>query len=537
METFRYSGPLDIEVRRARGLGEDGRAWLWEPAPPEEECAMSAIGSADPEVRVTTGRLRGRIEDGVNVFRGVPFARPPVGALRLAAPVSAEPWDGVREAGTFGPPPPQSRLLGASAADGADGDWLTVNVWSPDLGAARLPVMVWIQGGGYMYGRSGDPVFDGGVLARDGVIVVTFNYRVSAEGFGHFQGAPANRGLLDQVAALRWVRDNIPAFGGDPDQVTVFGESAGAGSIAALMVMPQAAGLFRRAIAQSVPSVFFSAELAADIAAAVAGELGLAPLAGELARLSPDRLIDAGDAVAGKAGDCPRWGLAAYIQSPFAPVVDGEVLPAVPWRSLADGAARDVELIVGHTRDEYRLFMALKGETGQITAERAATALRELAPDPQAYRAAYPGADDERLYELVHSDWIFRMPSVRLAETHQSHGRAYLYELTWPAPGMGGDALGACHGLGLPLTFGNLTAGVGGLLLGQEPPPAAAELSARVRAAWIAFATTGDPGWPAYEPHNRHTWVIDTEPGITAYPEETSRELWAGHAFDPLTLR
>ena len=158
-----------------------------------------------------------------------------------------------------------------------DGDWLTVNVWSPDLGAARLPVMVWIHGGGYMYGWSGDPVFDGRVLARDGVIVVTFNYRVSAEGFGHFQGAPANRGLLDQVAALRWVQDNIAAFGGDPDRVTVFGESAGAGSIAALMVMPSAAGLFHRAIAQSVPSLFFSAELAADIAAALAGELGLPP--------------------------------------------------------------------------------------------------------------------------------------------------------------------------------------------------------------------------------------------------------------------
>ncbi|NUW34720.1 carboxylesterase/lipase family protein [Nonomuraea sp. SMC257] len=496
---------------------------------------MSAIGSADPEVRVSTGRLRGRIEDGVVVFRGVPFACPPVGALRLAAPAPAEPWDGVREAVAFGPPPPQSRLLGASRADGADGDWLTVNVWSPDLGAARLPVMVWIHGGGYMYGWSGDPVFDGRVLARDGVVVVTFNYRLSAEGFGHFPGAPANRGLLDQVAALRWVGDNIAAFGGDPDRVTVFGESAGAGSIAALMTMPQAAGLFRRAIVQSVPGLYFSAELAADIAAAVAAELGLPPFAGDLARLPPERLADAGDAVAETMGGCPRWGGAAYVRTPFAPVVDGEVLPAVPWQPSADGAARDVELIVGHTRDEYRLFMAITGDIGQITAEQADTALRELAPAPEAYRAAHPGAGEERLYELVHSDWLFRMPSVRLAEAHHRRGRAHLYELTWPAPGNG--ALGACHGLGLPLTFGNLTAGAAGLLIGQDPPPAAAELSARVRAAWTAFAATGDPGWPAYEPRNRHTWIIDTEPRVTAYPEETSRELWAGHAFGPLPLR
>ncbi|MEU1392764.1 MULTISPECIES: carboxylesterase family protein [unclassified Nonomuraea] len=492
---------------------------------------MSAAGTVHPQVTVRTGRLRGRIEGGVAVFRGVPYARPPVGGLRLAAPAPPEAWDGVREAAAFGPPPPQSRLLGASGGAGTDGNWLTANVWSPDLGAARLPVMVWIHGGGYMYGWSGDPLFDGGVLARDGVVVVTVNYRVSAEGFGHFRGAPANRGLLDQVAALRWVRENAAAFGGDPDRVTVFGESAGAGSIAALMTMPGAAGLFHRAIAQSVPSLFFSPELAADLAAAVAAELGAAPHAEDLARLSPERLIEAGDAVAAGMDGSSHWGLAAHVRTPFAPVVDGEVLPATPWRSPVG----EVDLLVGHNRDEYRLFMALNGELGQVTAEQAAAALRTLAPDPAAYRAAHPEAGDERLYELVHSDWLFRMPSVRLAEAHGRHGRAHLYELTWPAPGMGG-MLGACHGLGLPLTFGNLTAGVAGLLLGQEPPPEAAELSARVRAAWTAFAATGDPGWPAYEPRERLTWIVDTEPGTAAYPEEASRRLWAGHAFDPLPL-
>ncbi|MEV4398728.1 carboxylesterase family protein [Nonomuraea sp. NPDC049607] len=497
---------------------------------------MSAVEGDRPQVTVSTGRLRGRLEGGVAVFRGVPYARPPVGGLRLAAPEPAEAWDGVREAAGFGPPPPQSRLLGASGKPGTDGNWLTANVWTPDPGAARLPVMVWLHGGGYMYGWSGDPLFDGRALARDGVVVVTVNYRVSAEGFGLFRGAPANRGLLDQVAALRWVRENVAAFGGDPDRVTVFGESAGAGSAAALMTMPGGAGLFRRAIAQSVPALFFTPELAADLAAAVSGELGLPPHADELARLSPEQLIGAGDAVAARMGGNPRWGLAAHVRTPFAPVVDGEVLPATPWRALADGAAPGVELVVGHNRDEYRLFMALAGDLGQVTAEQTATALRTLAPDPAAYRAAHPQADEERLYELVHSDWLFRMPSLRLAEARLRHGRAHLYELTWPAPGMGGT-LGACHGLGLPLTFGNLTEGAAGLLLGQEPPPDAAELSARVRAAWTSFAATGDPGWPAYEPRDRRAWIIDTEPGTAAYPEEVSRALWAGHAFDPLPLR
>jgi para-nitrobenzyl esterase len=480
--------------------------------------------------------VRGRTEDGLAVFRGMPFARPPVGALRLAAPLPVEPWAGVREAVAFGPPPPQSGVMGAPAVRDTDGDWLTVNVWSPDPGAARLPVMVWIHGGGYAFGWSGDPLFDGAVLARDGVVVVTFNYRLCAEGFGRFPGGPANRGLLDQVAALRWVQDNIAAFGGDPARVTVFGESAGAGSIAALMVMPSATGLFRRAIAQSVPGLYFTEALATDIASAITGHLGLPASARELARLSSSRLNDAADEVAGKMAANPRWGQAAHVQALFAPVVDGEVLPAAPWQALAGGAASGTELIVGHTRDEYRLFMAVKGELGEITREQADAALRALAPDPGAYRAAYPAVGPERLYELLHSDWLFRMPSLYLAEAHRPHGPTHLYELTWNAPGMGGDVLGACHGLGLPLTFGNLTAGAAAFLIGNPPPPEAESLAARVRAAWTAFAATGDPGWPAYDPPARHTWIIDTEPNVTPYPEETSRRLWADHPFAPVDL-
>ena len=197
----------------------------------------------------------------------------------------------MREALAFGPPPPQGGHFGmdALAPDAAGDDWLTVNVWSPEPGpGAGLPVMVWIQGGAYVIGMSGLPEYDGGRLAREGgVVVVTFNYRVGIEGFAQIEGAPANRGLLDQVAALEWVRDNIRAFGGDPDRVTVFGQSAGGGSVAALLAMPRAAGLFRRAVAQSVPGTFFSPELAADIAAACAAELGLRPTAADLSGVDP----------------------------------------------------------------------------------------------------------------------------------------------------------------------------------------------------------------------------------------------------------
>ena len=240
------------------------------------------------------------------------------------------------------------------------------------------------------------------------------------------------------------------------------------------MVMPSATGLFHRAIAQSVPGLYFTEALATDIAAAITGHLGLPPSARELARISPSRLNDAADEVAATMAANPRWGQAAHLQTPFAPVVDGEVLPAVPWQALAGGAASGVELIVGHTRDEYRLFMAVKGELGEITPEQTDAALRVLAPDPGAYRAAHPAVGPERLYELLHSDRLFRMPSLRLAEAHHPHGPTHLYELTWNAPGMGGETLGACHGLGLPLTFGNLTAGAAAFLIGHQPPPEAA---------------------------------------------------------------
>jgi para-nitrobenzyl esterase len=503
-----------------------------------------AVVASRPEVRATKGKLRGNVEDGVAVFRGIPFAEPPVGALRFAAPQPVRGWDGVREAVSYGPPPPQAGAFGmeAMSRDAPGEDWLTLNVWSPDPGPdAGLPVMVWIQGGAYGIGTSGLPCYDGGRLTRDGgVVVVTFNYRVGIEGFAQLEGAPANRGLLDQVAALRWVRDNVRAFGGDPGRVTVFGQSAGGGSIASLLAMPSAAGLFRRAVAQSVPGTFFSPELGADIAAAFAAELGLRPTVADLSAVAPIQLATAGDAVNAKIGERTRtWGQAAHRSIPFAPVVDGDVLPRTPWQALADGAGRDVDLLTGHTREEQRLFTALEGVLGQVTSEQAAAALEIFAPGPDGarrYRDGFPDAGPDELYELVHSDWLFRMPSLHLAEAQTAAGgRVHLYELTWPAPGMGGG-FGACHGLDVPLVFGNLTSGQPAMLIGGEALAEAEALSAGIRAAWTAFATHGDPGWPAYDPDRRRTQLFDTTPAVTAYPEEVSRSIWRDHTFPVLPL-
>ncbi|MFF7975329.1 carboxylesterase family protein [Streptomyces sp. NPDC007905] len=503
--------------------------------------------TAGPVVRTATGAVRGRHEAGLAVFRGIPFAEPPVGGARFQAPRPARPWDGTREAYAFGPPPPQDVGIqgraGLSAGPVGD-DWLTVNVWTPEPDpSAGRPVMVWIYGGAYKMGHAGQPGYDAQRIARDGdVVVVTCNYRVGVEGFARLDGVPANRGLLDQVAALEWVQANIAAFGGDPGQVTVFGESAGAGSVASLLAMPRARGLFRRAVAQSVPGTFFSDELARDIAAALAAEAGHRPTAAELATVDPRRLPEAGQSLSAKMLQYrDRWGRVAPTVTPFAPVVDGDVLPTTPWQALASGAARHIDLLVGHNRDEFRLFMALGGMLGKVTEDQATAALRLLAPGGEAgeraYRSAFPDASPTDLYARVQTDWLFAIPSLRLAEAQLAGGgRAHVYELTWPAPGNGG-ALGACHALDIPLLFGTFHADLGNLLFaGGETTAEAEELSMRFRRAWTSFARTGDPGWPAYDTEARLVQVLDVRPTVTAYPEERSRRLWEGHDFIPLPL-
>ncbi len=498
------------------------------------------MDGSDPVVRTEAGAVRGRIEDGLSVFRGIPYARPPVGELRFAVPHPPRPWDGVRNATAFGPAPPQSRLLptlAAGPAPDADPDeWLTVNVWSPGLGGASgggLPVMVWIYGGAYRFGASSQPTYDGAKLAHLGVVFVSFNHRIGVEGFARLDGKPANRGFLDDVAALRWVRANIAAFGGDPDLVTVFGESAGAGAVASLLVMPSAAGLFRRAIAQSFPATFFSPELATAVTAAIAEQAGIPATTEAFEAADPAALAAASDRV--NTHDHPDWGPVSHGDVPFAPVVDGEILPSAPWRPLSAGTSYGVDLIVGHTRDEYRLFAEFTGVRGRVTEDLAARTLHGLAPGGNGekdYRTAYPDADAEQLYELVFSDSLFRMPSLHLAQAHAAGGgKTFLYELMYAA-----GEMGACHALDVALVFGT-TRETGQFLLGTRPPESAVALGNLMRAEWVAFAKTGDPGWPPYSPGSRLTRVYGEQSSVGPYPEERSMHIWDQHRFDMIHLR
>jgi para-nitrobenzyl esterase len=498
------------------------------------------MDGSSPEVRTVAGVVRGTAEGGLAVFRGIPYARPPVAELRFAAPVPPPPWDGVRDATAFGPPPPQSALLPTVAAPpppGADpDDWLTVNVWTPSPGGGScLPVLVWIYGGVYRLGASSQPSYDGTNLAALGVVVVTFNHRVGAEGFAQLPGRPANRALLDDVAALRWVRENITAFGGDPELVTVSGESAGAGAVAALLVMPSANGLFRRAIAQSVPGGFLTPELAADVTKAIAAQAGIPATTEAFVAVDPGELAAASDRV--RPAEHPHWGQLAYGDVPFAPVVDGDVLPVAPWHPLATGTSRTVDLITGHNKDEYRLFLEFAGLRGKVTEDMVVRMLRALVPPipgadgEKAYRTAYPDAGPEELYELVLSDWVFRMPTLHLAQAHAvGGGRTFLYELTFPA-----GPLGACHALDVPLVFGT-SAELGQFLLGDQPAPEAIALGDLMRSEWVAFARTGDPGWPPYSAGRRLTRIYAAESSVAPYPEEASMHVWDQRRFGVLDL-
>jgi para-nitrobenzyl esterase len=421
----------------------------------------------------------------------------------------------------------------------SSGEWLTVNVWTPDVTTGGLPVLVWIHGGAYLLGSGADPVCDGASFAMSGVVLVSCNYRLGFEGWAQIPGAPANRGLLDQVAALRWVRENVAKFGGDPSNVTVFGESAGAGSVAALLAMPAARGLFQRVIAQSVPGTFFGPDLAAEVTAAVAAEAGVPASYGPLASLSPAELVDATAAVTARLAKMPQLGLVASTMTPFSPVVDGQVLPRSPWRALLSGAARDIDLLTGHNRDEFRLFLATGGRLGAIVDADAEAALNTFAPwpdGPAAYHRAYSGAPAERLYELVTSDWLFRMPTLHLAQAHAaSGGRTFLYELRATAP-VGDGMFGACHGLDVPLVFGTAGQGTGAMLTGGQPPADFTALGDLMRAEWVRFASCGEPGWALYGTEHRTTRIYDIPPDTGSYPEHTSMRLWQRHQFDTLTL-
>jgi carboxylesterase type B len=490
-------------------------------------------------VNTRYGVVRGSIAEGVSMFKGIPYAAPPFGANRLRPPQPAASWSGVRDALAYGPKstqpsyPPQVRMLLPELTLPGE-DCLTLNIWSPDLGSAGLPVMVWIPGGMFEYhGTGASPWYDGSRFARDGIVCVTINYRVGAEGFLYLGDGIANLGLLDQVAALEWVRENVAAFGGNPANVTLFGESAGAMSVATLLAMPRAEGLFRRAIAQSgAAHNVTSAATALRVGRHLAEKLGVAATRLAIAAVPVDSLLATQAELRDELTAHPdpkRWGReVAASMLPWQPVVDGDILPAPPLDRIAAGAGAGNDLMVGTNSDEHRMFLVPGGAIDQITSQALAGAVAMYGLPVEAtlaaYRAANPVAGPGDLLAAIQTDWCWRIPAIRLADAHAKRAAStYMYEFAWRSPQFDGR-LGACHALEIPFVFdtlGNRTE----TFWGNEPPQ---QLADTMHAAWVGFATNGDCGWPKYDLDRRATMRFDVTSKVVDDPRSAERALWEG---------
>jgi len=487
----------------------------------------------EPIVELAPGKVRGSSEGPLLVLRGIPYARPPVGPLRFGAPQPPQPWTGVREATAFGSAPAQSAIdveyvpgfslwegIGATSEDS-----LTLNVWTPGR-TGRRPVLVWLPGGAFLKGAGSQDLYDGSTLAgRGDVVVVTANYRLGVFGFLGLDDErfAANAGLLDQVAVLEWVADHAAAFGGDPGNVTLMGESAGAMSVAALMTSPRAAGRFQRAVAQSgagrrLPSAGTAAELADRLLTRLGLDRGRA---GDLFHMPTEQLVSAQVAV---AVDVRRHDIGAG----FAPWIDGDVLTRQTVDGLAAGSAAGMPFLAGTTEHEMNLWRVL--DPGLRTLDEAGLAARvqrlvgEAAGDlVTAYRVARPSAGAVELWQAIWTDREFRIPSLRAGEAQAKSAATFSYLFTWPSPAPG---IGACHAVDLPFVFGTLDSKGADAFAGSGP--AAEALATRVQDAWLAFARTGDPGWPPYDTANRSTILFGETCEVVDDPKSSERQAWDG---------
>jgi para-nitrobenzyl esterase len=488
------------------------------------------------DVQTRSGCVRGLTRAGVSAFLGIPYAHPPVAERRLALPEPPTAWSGTRECTQLPPAPPQSSnplisMLGIAPVTPTSEDCLYLNIWTPAADDARRPVLVWIPGGAFIGGTASTPVYDGARLAARGdVVVVSLSYRVGLLGFLHTEGVPANLGLRDQVRALRWIQDEIARFGGDPARVSVFGESAGAGSIVALLGMPEARGLFQRAIVQSAaPEGMIDLEESARRAGLLLGRLGIEPGDVEgLRSVGIDRVLRAQEDCVARDGPFEHNML-------FVPVIDGQSLPRRPSAAIHDGAAQDIALIIGTTEEELALYATSPAMRAFDQAQLVSWSQRRAdAAALDAYRRSRRarGADSSpaALFTAMESDRTVRWPAARLAAWQRKHQpQTYMYLFTWRSPILEG-ALGSCHALDLPFTFGNLDAP--GMREFAGAGPAAERLATDLMDAWCAFARRGDPShgrigpWPAYDASERWTMQLGPSSGARAAPLEAERAVW-----------
>ncbi len=510
-------------------------------------------------VSVTRGRLRGVWRGDLWSFSGIPYARAPVGELRWRAPQPPEAWDEVRDASTFGPIAPQSAAVPGitspsdpETSEPHSEDCLSLNVWTPELPEAPTeepghgrPVLVFIHGGGFTSGSGSVFLYRGGNLVRNGdAVVVTINYRLGALGFlahrdlADRDGRVGNWGILDQVAALAWVRDNIAAFGGDPHNVTIFGESAGGFSVATLLGTPAAAGLFRRAVVQSGGVHVHSVEEAERSAERLAAVLGLASCTrASLEHVPASELVAATEEIGRRRPD------PGMIPLPYLPVVDGVSLPEHPLAAVANGAADGVDLLIGTNRDELTLFGLGNPTLMALDEEGMQRWVANAVPDMPAgevidtYRSARRSRGEPvgpmDIWVAVGTDVVFRWPSLQLAATHAARGsRTFVYLFDWESPAFGG-MLGSCHALELPFVFGAVHLPVVQMFSGGGP--AVEALSEQMQRAWLAFAAGGNPThggideWLPWDPAVRSTMIFGARTSLAPAPRDAELAVLERH--------
>jgi para-nitrobenzyl esterase len=499
---------------------------------------------------VTTagGKVEGLELDGsILQFRNVPYAATTAGANRFLPAQPVEPWDGVRDGTAHGPtapqpPSPLETMLGAGRMAQSE-DCLSLTVTTPGLDGAR-PVLVWIHGGAFTAGTGATPWYDGAAFARNGdVVVVSINYRLGALGFLHVAHLLGDAyadagcaGIADQIAALEWVRDNIAAFGGDPSRVTIFGESAGGMSVGSLLGSPRARGLFSTAIAQSGAAQNASSpDQAAEVTAQVLAELGLTESGADgLLAVDAEQLMAAQVAASTKIQ--ASRGLAGLNGGglPFQPVAQTPTLPQQPLEAIRAGNAAAVRVVTGTTTEEWKLFgLMLRATQSEALDEarllaRASRALGDAgAALVERYTANRPGAPAEEVWSAVVTDFVFRIPAIRMLEAQLGHSsEAFLYEFDHRSTAWGG-ALGACHAIEIPFAFDNLDQPGASAFIG-EIGEAERALAREVNAAWLAAATGGEP-WDRYDLDRRVTRRFGgATPGVLEDPSGDERELWDG---------
>ncbi|HEY5852675.1 MAG TPA: carboxylesterase/lipase family protein [Aldersonia sp.] len=492
------------------------------------------------DIHTVEGVVRGFHENGIARWRSIPYAAPPVGDLRLRAPAPVQPWVGVRDATRFGHAAIQARFgtrVGVRRFQQTSEDALTLNVTAPMRPSRNLrPVLVFIHGGGYFFGTSALKVYSGVHLARRGdAIVVSMNYRLGAFGYLDFRtfGSrkrpfDANCGLRDQVAALQWVQRNIARFGGDPDNVTLFGESAGANAVVTLLATPSAEGLFHRAIAQSAPAdLVIDPESAAEYAQRTVASLGAAPrdVATALASVHPTTLRRAAAAMTA-AVDHERPG-----QFPVGPVVDGDVLLEAPIAAMAAGRAHRVPLIIGTNRDEATVF-ARYLELLPTTPERIAALFSHS--DPAAYeriRAAYPGYPHPRAAIRLAGDAVFWRPTVDVLEAHSRHAAVYNYRYDY-APGiLHRSGFGAAHASELIAVFGLVDTPYGRAFTAGGGRRGLRAVTEQINQNWLSFAHSGFPlpSWPRYTEDSRRTLLLNRTSRVIDDLAGDRRLAWRGY--------